>query len=244
MENKDWFATWFDTPYYHILYKKRDDNEAKQFIKNLTHWLRLEPETRVLDLACGKGRHARILNDLGMTVKGVDLSENSIKEASKYQNDTLTFEVHDMREILNEEFDAVFNLFTSFGYFDCLLDNAKVIQCIHKMLREKGLLVIDFMNSKRVVEKLISQESKIEDGIHFQIERRHDGKHIYKDIQFHHDNRNWHFTERVQSLLKLDFEELLNENQFEILSTFGDFDLNEFDENNSDRLIIIARKTA
>src|SRR6478736_8592284 len=96
-QTSNWFASWFDTPYYHILYKDRDEEEAEFFMDNLVHYLNLPEEAKILDLACGKGRHAFHLNQLGYDVTGADLSENSIAEASKSSNAKLHFTVHDMR---------------------------------------------------------------------------------------------------------------------------------------------------
>src|SRR6478736_3856513 len=78
-KNQNWFASWFDTPYYHILYKDRDEEEAEFFMDNLVHYLNLPEEAKILDLACGKGRHAFHLIQLGFDVTGADLSVNSIR---------------------------------------------------------------------------------------------------------------------------------------------------------------------
>jgi hypothetical protein len=91
-------------------------------------------------------------------------------------------------------------------------------------------------------ETEVTQEEKEIDGIHFNIERVYDGQHIFKHIKFNDAGKDFHFTERVQALRKDDFYDLLAQNKFEIIRTFGDFSLNDFDENTSDRLIIIARK--
>lgn len=239
---KEWFADWFDTSYYHILYKNRDLTEAKQFIERLTDRLSLDKNARVLDLACGKGRHAVTLSECGFDVLGVDLSPNSIGEAKSFENDSLKFAVHDMREVIpNEQFDGIFNLFTSFGYFDSISDNQKVVDSIAKMLRPKGSLVIDFMNAHRVVSNLVEKESKIVDGITFNIQRRFDGTHIFKEINFEADGSNHSYTERVQALKEEDFIALLTSANFEILDIFGNFNLEKFEENESDRLIIIAQ---
>ncbi len=80
---KEWFASWFDSPFYHILYKNRDDEEAQQFISNLIQHIHLKKNAKVMDLACGKGRHARMLHQEGLRVLGVDLSPNSISAAKK-----------------------------------------------------------------------------------------------------------------------------------------------------------------
>ena len=84
MQKKEWFAEWFDTPYYHILYKNRDNHEARVFIKSLVDLLQLPEASSVLDLACGKGRHSITLNEFGYTVLGVDLSAQSIAHANQF----------------------------------------------------------------------------------------------------------------------------------------------------------------
>ena len=150
----NWFESWFDTKYYHILYKERNDEEAQLLMDNLTHYLNLPEDAKILDLACGKGRHAIYLNSLGFDVTGADLSENSILEASKFSNEKLHFKVHDMRETCDEKYDAIFNLFTSFGYFEDDADNYKTIKAIHNSLTETGFAVIDFMNADYVIENL------------------------------------------------------------------------------------------
>jgi SAM-dependent methyltransferase len=243
MKQKEWFAEWFDTTYYHTLYKNRDEEEAANFISRLIDNLKLPKSAYLLDLACGKGRHSITLNQLGYSVKGVDLSPNSISEANKSSNEHLKFAVQDMREAIpNEKFDAIFNLFTSFGYFDSIDDNIRVVQAMNSMLNENGILVIDFMNATKVIDSLVLEEEKIIDGIEFHIERKYDGQHIFKFIHIKDGDAVFDYSERVQALKQVDFEKLLTENGFEILRTFGDFNLNPFQEKSSDRLIIIAKK--
>lgn len=239
----EWFASWFDTKYYHTLYQHRDEKEAKIFIQKLIENLQIPKGEKVLDLACGKGRHSITLNELGYDVIGADLSSNSIAIASKSSKPGLHFVVHDMRETIpNTSFSAVFNLFTSFGYFDKESDNLKVLESIHKMLEEKGLLIIDFMNITHVINKLTPEETKNINGIEFRISKKYDGKHIFKEIKFEDNREKFHYTEKVQVLTFEIFEKLLSQTGFKILRTFGDIDLNPFDKINSDRLIIIAQK--
>lgn len=240
-KNKAWYASWFDTPYYHILYKERDQDEAQLFIDNLTQYLNLEEDSKVLDLACGKGRHAIYLNSLGYDVIGADLSENSINAAKEFENDKLHFYVHDMREPWEEKFDAIFNLFTSFGYFCEQEDNVKTLKALHDSLSEFGLGVIDFMNVKKVMNNLVLEELKVIEGIEFHIKRRHEGGFIYKDINFLADGENHQYTEKVKALTLEDFEKMMAENDIYLLDVFGDYKLRKFVENESDRLIMIFK---
>ncbi len=240
-QTTNWFESWFDTEYYHILYKERNDEEAQLLMDNLTHYLNLPEEAKILDLACGKGRHAIYLNSLGFDVTGADLSENSIAEASKFTNDKLHFKVHDMREPFEEKYDAIFNLFTSFGYFDDDADNYKTIKAIHNSLTETGFAVIDFMNVDYVLENLVPNEIKTVDGIDFHIKRYLKDGHIYKEIDFEDKGKTFHFTEKVQALRLADFEQMMEEAGIFLLDIFGDYKLRKFYKTQSERLIMIFK---
>lgn len=239
--SQQWYADWFNTPYYHILYKDRDYAEAQLFIDNITGYLNLPEAAKVLDLACGKGRHSVYLNKLGFDVTGADLSEKSITSASQFANETLHFEVHDMRKPFDQKFDAIFNLFTSFGYFESDDDNLETLKAIRDSLSEYGFAVIDFMNVTKVLENLVSEEVKTVDGIDFHIRRYLQGDHIFKDIRFEDKGKSWHFTERVKALTLSDFEQMMTEADIHLLDIFGDYKLRKFHPKESDRLILIFK---
>ncbi|KVV16075.1 bifunctional 2-polyprenyl-6-hydroxyphenol methylase/3-demethylubiquinol 3-O-methyltransferase UbiG [Flavobacterium sp. TAB 87] len=240
-ETETWFSSWFDTPYYHILYKDRNYREAQIFMDNLTHYLNLPEKAKVLDLACGKGRHSIYLSQLGFNVLGADLSENSIAEASKNDNENLHFKVHDMRQPFDEKFDAIFNLFTSFGYFENDEDNLTTLIAIKDSLSEYGFAVIDFMNVHQVLNTLVPEEIKTVEGIDFHIKRYLLDGHIFKEIDFEEDGNKYHFTEKVKALTLKDFEELMEEAGIFLLDTFGDYKLKKFHKTESERLIMIFK---
>jgi len=240
-EKNTWFASWFDTPYYHILYKDRDYAEAQVFMDNITQYLNLPDDAKILDLACGKGRHSIYLNELGYDVTGADLSENSIAEASKFANEKLHFEVHDMRMPFDQKFDAIFNLFTSFGYFENDEDNLKTLQAIQESLSEYGFAVIDFMNVQHVIENLVPEEVKTVDNIDFHIKRYVKDGHIFKEIDFEDQGEKFHFVEKVQALTLQNFEEMMEEAGIYLLDTFGDYKLKKFYKNESERLIMVFK---
>jgi SAM-dependent methyltransferase len=238
---ENWFESWFDTPYYHLLYKDRDYAEAQLFMDNLTHYLNLPEDAKILDLACGKGRHSIYLNELGFDVTGVDLSENSILEAKKHENETLHFHVHDMRLPLEQKYDAIFNLFTSFGYFESETDNLITLKAIKESLSEYGFAVIDFMNVFKVIENLVPHEVKTIENIDFHIKRYHLDNHIYKDIIFEDKGKKFHFTEKVTAFSLKDFEMMMEEAGIYLLDIFGDYKLKKFHKAESERLIMIFK---
>lgn len=240
-KSESWFASWFDTTYYHILYKDRNYREAQLFMDNLTQYLNLPSQASVLDLACGKGRHAIYLNQLGYNVVGADLSENSIEEAKKNENNGLHFVVHDMRESFDEKFEAIFNLFTSFGYFEHESDNLKTLMAIKNSLSEYGFAVIDFMNVYQVLENLVPNEVKTVDGIDFNIKRFEKDGYIIKEINFEDKGQSFHFEEKVRALTLENFQSMMQEAGIDLLDIFGDYKLKKFHKKDSERLIMIFK---
>ena len=238
---KSWYTNWFDTPFYHILYKDRDYDEAQLFIENITHYLNLPEQAKVLDLACGRGRHSIFLNKLGYDVIGTDLSNNSIEYAKKSENETLHFEVKDMREPFDQKFDAIFNLFTSFGYFEDEKDNFTTLKAIKESLDDYGFAVLDFMNVNKVINNLVASETKEVEGITFEIKRWVEDGYILKNIKFNHEGESYDFTEKVKALTLQDFEQMMEEAGIYLLETFGNYKLQKFYANESDRLIMIFK---
>ncbi|TVZ54890.1 methyltransferase family protein [Lutibacter sp. Hel_I_33_5] len=237
---KDWFTDWFNTKYYHILYKNRDDSDAQLFMRNITDFLKLPLTTHILDLPCGKGRHAVFLNKLGYKVTGGDLSKNSIQSAKKFENDSLHFKVHDMRKPFRQNYDAIFNLFTSFGYFDDDKEDVLILDNIKQGLNKDGYFVFDFMNVLKVKNNLVEKEVKEIDGISFNIQREIVDGFIQKHISFNADNEDHSYTERVKYLESEKLISYFKEVGFSIEHIFGDYDLSSF-TNNSNRLILVAK---
>ncbi len=238
---KDWFESWFNTSYYHILYQHRDYMEACHFIRNLIDKIKPLKESEILDLACGRGRHAVYLNKLGYRVTGLDLSEENIAFSRQFENDRLKFESRDMRETYgNDRFDYIFNLFTSFGYFENWEDNLLACRMIQKALKPNGLLVMDFMNTNKVCLSLVEEETHLVNHIEFKIERFIRDEKVIKKISFEDRGELYQFEERVQLLDLDDFQRLFFATNLQIQHTFGDFELGEFHDSSSERLILFV----
>lgn len=241
---QEWYKTWFDSPYYHILYRQRDDMEAGRFISSLIEFLKPAPGSVMLDQACGRGRHARILASLGFEVTGIDLSENSIAYCKQFETGNLHFAIHDMRRIISvNTFDYVFNLFTSIGYFRHDHDQQLTVSSAAAALKRGGFYIIDFMNVHWVISRLIPEVHKTIDGIEFYISRRVENGFIIKDIKFHADNHDHHYTEYVEAMTMEDFDRYFQFAGLKCLHTFGSYSLQPFDIHLSERLILIAQKT-
>lgn len=242
-EKKEWFETWFDSPYYHILYKDRDHKEAEIFLDHLITFLSPKPGSRILDVACGKGRHSIYLNKKGFSVTGYDLSEESITFDKQFENDRLEFFLHDMREIFRSNYyDIVINLFSSYGYFDKERDNIRCLISHATALKPDGIFVFDYFNCSKIVSSGEVKMEKTVDGINFQIQKNVVGNVVLKNIAFTDKGKNYEFEERVMLLNKQTLERFFSLAGLQITHTFGNYDLMPFDENTSERLILVAKK--
>jgi SAM-dependent methyltransferase len=241
-KKKTWFEDWFNTPYYHALYGHRSQEEADGFISSLEK-AHLKGYEFIADVGCGKGRHSSALRSIGHQVIGYDLSPESIAFANaNYAKEGLEFLVQDMRNPLpHAPFDAVVNLFTSFGYFETDVENQKVMQNFYNALRVKGLFVMDYLHPSTI--KLTEGVFEIEkEGFVFQISKAMNNGFINKDIIVKEAGEIVFETqERVRIFQQEELPNMIRRSGFTIIATYGDYELNPLTETSS-RQIFICHK--
>ena len=242
----EWFKSWFDSKYYHILYKNRNTQEAHFLIKNLVNLLIPDKNSLFLDLGCGSGRHSIELNKMGYKVDGIDLSTKSLEIAKPFENSRLKFIRADFRKLdFENKYDFILNLFTSFGYFDKENEHAQVFKQIFKSLKNNGHFVIDFLNTKKAVKNISKtnpQQTIHIDNIEFRIKKTYDNNFIYKNIEIVDSGKKISFSEKVKIITLDKFLKYFDGLNIHLEYQFGDYALSNFDENNSDRLILIFKK--
>ena len=252
MSEKAWYKDWFSSPFYHKLYFERDEHEAEAFITRLIEHLHPAPHSYMLDIACGRGRHSRILAQKGFTVTGIDLSYESIAFAKKNivtsiygEMDNPEFYQHDMRLPFRVNyFDYAFNFFTSFGYFSTRREHDDAMRTIACSLKPGGTFVIDYLNVHYAEEHLKYNEEKIIDETTYEIHRWHDETHFYKKIiisdpLMHHPVD---YTEKVSKFTFGDLNDMLSYQGLQVQEVFGNYQLDKYDVRATPRLIIVAKK--
>ena len=240
-----WFRDWFNSPYYHQLYFKRDDKEAAAFIDNLISYLKPAPNSTMLDVACGRGRHSIQLAGKGFDVTGIDLSDDSINDALQYETETLHFYKHDMRlPFWINYFDYAFNFFTSFGYFKTRREHDNAIRTIAQSIKREGVFVMDFLNVHYAEDHLVHQSEKEIDGINFIITKWYDETHFYKKIVVEDGSQQEPlvYTERVAKFSLGDFTEMFAYQGLQMQEVFGDYSFSNYDVKRSPRMVMIAKK--
>lgn len=244
MKKKDWYDNWFSSAYYKILYSDRDDREAEEFVETLLNHLQPEAGSRMLDIACGEGRHSLQLASHGFEVMGIDLSYQSIRKAQESEHEHLQFYVHDMRfPFYINYFDYTFNFFTSFGYFASDRDHVMAAKSFAAAMKKDSLLVIDYLNAPYIINNIIPEETIVKEDISFHINKTVTDKHIIKNIRFKDkQGKDNHYAERVATFMLPDFIRIFGKANLTLVETFGDYQLNEFDIDSSPRLIMVFKK--
>ncbi len=246
----NWFERWFDSPLYEKLYADRDEEEAARLVQLLEDILSLEKCSKILDLGCGRGRHSIKLNRKGYHVTGIDLSEQAIATAreKKVTLDlkNIRFEVRDMRNPLPEKFDAIVNLFTTFGYFKTDEENAGVLKSVKKMLEPQGIFVLDYLNARKVKTDYQSYDEGNFQDIHYEIRRYISNNSIIKEIEFSGDRIDGkkEYSERVKLYDLSWFEKEMAKHEMHIDHIYGDYKGNDFDPDTSPRMLIISKRSA
>lgn len=240
---------WFERSFredYLLVYRHRDESSANQEVNELLSHLPIKPQGRVLDLCCGSGRHSRALAALGYDVVGVDLSDVFLalaEEQNTYSN--LHYYQYDMREIpFEREFDIVFNLFTSFGYFATDAENELVIANMAKALKPGGEVVIDYLNPAYLQANLVPHSSREIEGLlideHRVIENGYVKKRIrIADAEAEGTREYW---EQVRLYERDEMVAMLMAAGFGGIQTFGTYSCEPYEREQSKRMIFYAQK--
>lgn len=226
------------------MYRHRDFCGARHEVEKMIGWLELPEGSKVLDLCCGMGRHSLALAEAGFEVTGVDLSEVLLREARAQEGaEQVTWLRSDMRELpLDGGFDAVVNLFTSFGYFEEDEEQIKVLREICRMLKPEGKFIIDFLNPSYVIRQLVPHSTREDGDILIDESRRIEDGYVKKDIVLTSkgDDTPRKYHERVK-LYPLDaFKQLLAAAGLQLEAVHGSYDEEEYDEEHSKRMIFVG----
>lgn len=239
-----WFTTWFCTPYYKLLYGHRDDQEAARWVEALQVHLGLPRGSAVLDVACGRGRHARCFDRAGMKVTGIDLSPEVVEEARRTVPNA-RFEVHDMREpYVDRQFDLAICLFTSLGYSAERTDDLRSLTTIARALVPGGRFVLDLLNPARARHDLVAEEHLRVGDVEFLVQRGVEGDVFTKRITVRDQGRMHQFIERVHAYAPEEIDLLIGRAGLRITDRTDAPPFAPFDRERSRRMVIWAERPA
>jgi len=244
--SKNWFQHWFASEDYLDVYRHRNDEDSERIIGLILSNIKINSSAKILDAACGAGRHSINFAEKGYKVHGFDLSETLLQIARKEaaeKNLEIEFSTADKRFFkLDEKFDLIVSLFTSFGYFNSDEENFAFPRNAFHMLNENGYYVLDYLNKLYTEENLVEFSSKNVRGKEI-IERRKitEGR-VVKKIEIRKNGEKKEFLESVKLYSYKEIEENFRGIGYRVNKVFGNYFGGLFDPLKSERCIIIFTK--
>ena len=238
----EWYADAFG-PLYPAVYAHRTVEAAEPESAFAAQCLHLSEGDRVLDLACGKGRHMVHLLQYTRNVVGLDYSAELLRIARHRVVPGAKLVRADMRAIpFVCCFDAVTSFFTSFGYFDNDAENEAVLHAIGTLLRQGGRFYIDHANKANLVATLVAESTR-ESGPYTITERRCiEGKRVNKATVVTEDGETAaEWWESVRLYDPGEFESMLNHAGLVVDAFHGDC-TGEALDSESPRMIVVGHK--
>jgi len=241
-----WYEDWFWSDAYTQVYDHRDEEEAEQLVDLLQREINPAPTAHILDVGCGRGRHARALARRDYRVTGIDLSERAIAAARSAAADeglgaNTSFQVGDMREPVCEACaDGVVNLFTSFGYFQDDAENEQALRAMTTALRPDGWFLQDFLNAPVVADALGASTQETEDGLTIHQDRWIEDGRVNKEITIEHADGTETFHESVRLYTLYDLNEMYAAVGLTLIELFGDYEGGDYEPDDSPRLLLHA----
>lgn len=240
-----WYEGWFDSDAYDLVYNHRDENEAAQLVDLIEHLVAPDPNAHILDVGCGRGRHARIFARRGYRVTGIDLSAEAIDEArrrAKKAGLDIRFKQGDMRDPhCTGCADGVVNLFTTFGYFETDAENRRALSAMTTALPPGGWFVQDFLNAPQVKESLEPTTTRTVHGVDISQRRWIEQDRINKEITLRHNGTTKTYHESVRLYTRDDLVSMYEDVGLNLKATYGSYDGTPYTPN-SPRLLLYARK--
>ena len=244
-----WYETFFDENWLTISSQTHPPEKSAAEVDFLVDELVLQAGQTVLDLPCGHGRHSVELARRGLRVVGVDLNEEPLERAywaAREAGVKVDLRRIDMREIqFREEFDAVFNLWTSFGYFESESEDRLVLDRAYRALRPGGAFVLETVNLYAVLRRFEPRSwHELGDGRMLLEERSFDPwtgrmQSGWVLLEPSGERIEMAFATRAYTLVEL--VRMLSSVGFTVERAFGDYQGSEYAVD-SRRMIVVARR--
>lgn len=155
MSDTPWYVSFFGEDYLRIYTPFLSPARTEQEVQEILRLLDLSPNSSLLDLCCGYGRHTIPLASQGYRLTGQDLNSAFLQRAQAAAEDkkvAIRWIQSDMRALpFENEFDAVINIFTSFGYLENDDEDLRVLQQVQKALKPGGLFLLETIYQPRVI---------------------------------------------------------------------------------------------
>jgi ubiquinone/menaquinone biosynthesis C-methylase UbiE len=244
--NKDFFNQLAPEYDEMISFEKAVENKKKMFQKFITHEMR-----SAADLGCGTGIDSIALSSLGLKINAFDLSSEMIKAAKENtRGEELkinfnNYSIDSIPKSFKDKFDFAISLGNTFANIKKEKFKKSIFRCFD-LLKRNGVLLIQILNYKKVVEEK-QRIVNITEGNNKYFIRFYDffNKEItFNILTFSKENPTEHnlISTKLIPYTQSDFRNGLNEAGFSSIEFFSDFNLTTFNKVQSKDLVIRAIK--
>ncbi len=247
-----WYVDFFRSDYLNVYGHMFTEERAEKESAFVASVLDLKPGSSVLDLCCGQGRHSVNLAKRGFKVTGLDLNPDYVElaqQAARARNVAIETVAADMRKIpFENKFDAIVNMYSSFGYLESEAEDLKVLESAVKALKRGGSLLLDMLNREWAIDNYIQNDWHTgEDGTLY-VERRDldlatSRMHVHFIVVDPNGGRRESVGHNIRLYTLTEMTRLLDRVGLRLTEVFGGFD-NEPYAITTRRMIIIAEKPA
>lgn len=243
---KPWYVDGFGEHYLE-LYAHRNEREAELALALLARSGRLATRQRLLDLACGAGRHLAGLGRRGQQAVGLDLSRPLLAAARGRLRPGLALVRGDMRQLpfASGCFDGALSMFTSFGYFRDDSENWQVLAELARVLRPGAWLFFDFLNRRYLEQGLVRRGRRQSEAWVAEEERAIEGDRIVKRVTLRPragTGEPLHYEESVRLFTPAELAAGLAGLGFRERERWGDYHGQPFAPETSPRLILLLER--
>lgn len=246
-KHNQWYHKFFHKYYLKYFDIKLTAEHTRRDVRCIRQALCLSTGTRILDLACGTGRHSVALAKAGFEVTGMDLEPSYItqaRQAAQQARVHVRWQAGDMRKLpFIQEFDAVICMFSSFGYFERKRDNFQVLKSIARVLRPSGRLLLDLPNMYWMLTRVKTYtEHRV--GLTRITERRTYNKRTHRYLNTIYLYPPKGCVQKTCTFMYLysvqDITAMLYRAGFSVKRVYGDYQRRRYHTKQSPRLIIVA----
>jgi SAM-dependent methyltransferase len=245
-----WYVDFFRSDYLNVYGHMFTEERAEKESSFVAGALALAPGAAVLDLCCGQGRHSVQLARRGLKVTGLDLNPDYVQlaeQAARASKVSIETVAADMREIpFDNKFDAIVNMYSSFGYLESEAEDLKVLESAAKALKAGGQLLLDMLNREWAIDNYIQNDWHTGADGTLYVERRDldlksSRMHVHFIVVNPQGGRRESIGHNIRLYTLTEMTRLLERVGIEVTAVFGGFE-SEVYSIGTRRMIIIGAK--
>jgi SAM-dependent methyltransferase len=245
-----WYVDFFRADYLNVYGHMFTAERAEKESSFVARALDLQPGASILDLCCGQGRHSVQWAKRGFKVTGLDLNPDYVQlaqQAAAANQVSIETVAADMREIpFENKFDAIVNMYSSFGYLESEAEDLRVLQSAARALKAGGLLLLDMLNREWAIDNYIQNDWHTGADGTLYVERRDldlatSRMHVHFIVVDPNGSRRESIGHNIRLYTLTETTRLLARVGFEVTGVYGGFE-GETYAIGTRRMIMVARK--